>query len=273
VMVSTIDSTVLPGHVDAETLAIVISYSGNTWETLDVLDALTAKFIPTMVLAHGGLAIEKAKLKNLPCVLLPNSLTPRSSLGTTLGFLGTFFDRMGIASTGVWVHGWIDVVTKYGPAFAEPRMFADFLSFAQDVNFFYVLGVSGDSAAAAYRATTQFHENSKIPAAYAEYPEMAHNLLVGLGSTFNPPRVLAMYTDFLTPRVLEGMRVMSDILKEKRVVLYKPPVLGDNFHQQVLALILWADYASYHLATARGVDVVRVTVIEDLKRRQQSKGT
>jgi len=268
-LVTTVDSSTLPGHVDTDTLAIVTSYSGNTWETLDVLDALTAKFIPTIVMAHGGKAIEKAEVKNLPFVLLPESLTPRSSLGTTIGFLSTFFEKMGIASTGQWALDWIDVVKKYAPAFAESRYFEDFLNFAQGADFFYVLGVTGDSAAAAYRAATQFHENSKIPAAYAEYPEMAHNLLVGLGMVQNPPRVLVLHTDFLAPRVQAGIRVMSDILKEKRVALYKPPVLGDNFEQQLFAIVLWADFASYHLATARGVDIVRVAVIEDLKRRQQ----
>lgn len=269
---TTLDSTALPGHVDAETLAIVVSYSGNTWETLDVLDQLTEKFIPTLVLAHGGMAVQKAKVKNLPYTLLPESLTPRSSLGTTLGFLATLFDLMGLAQTSSWAQGWVEVVKKYAPLMTEPRYFADFLQFIHGANFFYVLGVSGDSAAVAYRATTQFHENSKLPVAYAEYPEMAHNLLVGLGGSDGSMRVLTFQTDFLAPKVQEGMRVMGDILKEKRVALYKAPVLGDNFEQQVFAMILWSDFASYHLATARNVDVVRVAVIEDLKRRQQSKG-
>ncbi len=38
-----IESTSLPEFVDTDTLAIVVSYSGNTWETVDVLEELVQK--------------------------------------------------------------------------------------------------------------------------------------------------------------------------------------------------------------------------------------
>ena len=48
-----ISSPQLPAHLDASTFAIVISYSGNTWETVAALEQLAEKFIPTIVIARG----------------------------------------------------------------------------------------------------------------------------------------------------------------------------------------------------------------------------
>jgi glucose/mannose-6-phosphate isomerase len=267
-----VESSTLPTSVDTKTLAIVMSYSGNTWETLDVLDQLTAKFIPTLVIAHGGKAIKTAEAKGLPFILMPDSLTPRSSLGHSLGFLGGLFDLMGLLPSKAWVDGWVQDAIKYVPALVEPSFFKDFLSISNGCDWFHVWGVAGDSAAAAYRATTQFNENSKIQAVFNTFPELAHNLLVGVGQAKTPPFILCFYTDFLTLHMAGALQAVTEILKEKRAILYKSPVLGDTFESQVFTAILWADFASYHFAKARGVEVEPVQIIDEFKKRQTLKG-
>lgn len=267
-----VDSPIVPASIDTDTLAIVVSYSGQTWETLDVLDQLTQKFVPTIVLAHGGQAIQKAESKDLPFVLLPECLSPRTALGHFLGFLGGLFDLMGILPGETWVKVWIEAADKYIPSFVEGSFFKDFLYAVNGCDFFHVWGVAGDSGAAAYRATTQFNENAKVQAVYNDFPELCHNLLVGFESFKINPSAVFFYTEFLPAHVSLAIQSLSEILKEKRVVLYKPPVFGDTFESQLFIMILWADFASYHLSHVRDVDPVRIQIIEELKKRHKSKG-
>lgn len=266
-----ISSSTLPGYVDAQTLAIVMTYSGNTWEALAVLDQLTEKFIPTMVIAHGGTAIEKAAAKNLPYILLPKSLAPRVSLGHYLGFLCGLFDLIGILAGKDTVDQWVKDSEIYVPLFQDKAYFKEFLALCDGHEFFHVWGVTDDSASVAYRAATQFNENSKLQAVYSEFPELAHNLLVGLGQPKNSPLVLFFHTDYLPAHMSAAIQTICEILRERRVILYKPPVLGDTFESQLFIMILWADFASYHLGHARGVDIERVQIIEELKQRQKMK--
>jgi glucose/mannose-6-phosphate isomerase len=268
-----VDSPFVPAHIDTQTLAIVMSYSGNTWETLDILDDLTQKFIPTVVLAHAGQAAKKAELKGLPLALLPESLTPRSALGNFLGFLGVLFDFIGVLPNGkAMVTEWAHEADKYMPSFVDAAYFKLFLDIANGYDFFHVWGIAGDSGMAAYRATTQFNENAKVQAVFSQFPELAHNLLVGFEQFKVNPLVLFFYSDFLPAHMSTAIQATSEILAEKRVVLYKPPIFGDTFESQVFNMILWADFASYHLGHVRGVDVERVQIIEELKNRQKTKG-
>jgi glucose/mannose-6-phosphate isomerase len=267
-----VDTPIVPAAIDTDTLAIVVSYSGETWETVDVLNELTQKFIPTIVLSRGGRAGQVAKTKGLPFVLLPESMTPRSALGTFLGFLGTLFDSMGILPGNKMANGWAAEADRYIPSFVEGAFFKEFLYAANGCEVFHVWGVSGDSASVAYRATTQFNENSKVQAVFSEFPELCHNLIVGFDQFKVNPLVVMFFSDFLPVNLNLAISATSEILKEKRVVLYKQPVFGDTLENQLFNMVLWADFASYHLGQARGVDVAKVRLIEDLKKQQKSKG-
>jgi len=267
-----IDSPIVPATLDTSTLAIVVSASGKTWETLSILDECTSKFIPTIVLAGGGDAIERAEKKGLPFVLLPKSLEPRSALGHFLGFLGGLFDAMGLLPGRAMVGGWMKESEKYIPTFVEAATFKNFLDAVNSSEVFHVWGIGGDSASVAYRAKTQFNENSKVQAMYSEFPELCHNLTVGFEVFKQNPVVVFFYSDFLPTNMILGIQAFGEILKEKRVVLYKPPVFGDTFENQLFNMILWSDFASYFLGKARGVTIEKVQIIEELKKQQKLKG-
>ena len=122
-----IDSPELPDFIDTDTLAFVISYSGNTWETLDALNQLTEKFIPTIVMSHGGKAAQIAESKNLQYILLPESPQPRAALGNFLGLILGLLDLMGIFPGKEILDAFIKHVDVYLPKLEEGKAyFADF---------------------------------------------------------------------------------------------------------------------------------------------------
>ena len=68
------------------------------------------------------------------------------------------------------------------------------------------------------------------------------------------------------------LETICEILSQRGVRLYKIPVLGDTFEHQLFDIIFWADFASYFLGLAKGVDVVSVEIIEQLKQAHRQKG-
>ena len=267
-----IDGPEIPTCIDSETLAIVASYSGNTWETLDVLDGFVKRFIPTIVLAHGGSALETAEVKNIPFVIIPAALSPRSSLGYSLGLMIGILDKLGVLPGAQFVQRWIDHAHLYLPKYSQQQHFQIFLNLVANEEFFHIWGVSGDSAACTYRAQTQFNENAKVQAVFSVIPELCHNLLVGFSDCKKKPVVLMASTSFLPPHLELAVEAVGEILIQKGVHLYKMPVLGNTFEDQLFDIILWADFASCYLGLIKGVDVVSVKIIEQLKQTHRQKG-
>lgn len=267
-----IDSPEIPAFVDTDTLAIVVSYSGNTWETVDALNALVEDHIPTIALSHGGEVAKIAEDRNIPFVLLPESRMPRSALGTFLGILLGLFDLMGILEGKKILEIFEQQLALYLPKFEEDTAyFNKFLDIVNNCEFFHIWGVSGDSAAFAFRAQTQFNENSKVQTVTSYFPELNHNALVGFSDCKAPVTIVLFATEFISTKLCRSIEAVSQILKEKGVTLYKPPVLGDTWEGQLFHTILWADFASYYLGKARGVDTEAVKIVEDLKKRIAKK--
>lgn len=255
----------VPDFIDTDTLCFVISYSGNTWEAVDALNKLTEKFIPTIVIAHSGKALEIAEIKNILSIIVPKSNQPRAALGNFLGLILGLLDLMKIIPTKKIIETFIKQAHLYIPKFEDKSYFHDFLISASSYESFNIFGISGDSAAFAYRAQTQFNENSKVRAVFSPIPECCHNLLVGFTNCKEKPLVVIFYSDFISPKLNSKMQGIMEILKSAGAVLYKVPVLGDNWEGQLFHMILWADFASYYLGKKRGVAIDPVKLIDALK--------
>ena len=267
-----IDSPEVPKYIDTDTLCFVITYSGNTWETITALNELTENFIPTIVISHNGKASEIAETKNLPFILMPTSNQPRAALGNFLGLILGLLDLMNIIPTKDMLQTFIKQANLYIPKFEDESYFNDFLYAANKQNMFHIFGISGDSAEFAYRAQTQFNENSKIRAVYSSFPECCHNLLVGFTDSKDNPFVLIAHTDFISNNLNLAVQATTEILKENGAILYKIPVLGDTWEGQLFHIILWSDFASYYLGKKRGVDIAPVKLIDSLKAKHKTKG-
>lgn len=258
----------IPAFVETDTLAIVTSYSGNTWETVTALNELVEKKIPTIALSSGGEVAAIAERENIPFILLPESKVPRAALGNFLGILLTLLDLMDVLDGKKILESFQKQLDVYLPKFEEDtHYFNDFLDHVEGCESFHVWGVSGDSAAFAYRAQTQFNENAKVQAVTSCFPELNHNLIVGFTDCKNSPLVLFFYTQFLTPELCKACDQIGDLLKKRGVNLYKVPILGDTWEEQLFHIILWSDFASTYLAKARGVEAAATELIDELKKR------
>ena len=266
-----IDCDQVPKFIDTDTLAIITSYSGNTWETVAVLKQLVEKYVPTIVLSNGGKLVEIAEKKNIPIVLFPEVIQPRVALGYFLGFILGLFGLMDIIDGKKIIDIFIKQSEIYIARYKDASAFKDFLNVAHWYHRLYIFGVNGDSSAFAYRAQTQFNENSKVLASTLYFPELNHNFINGFTNIKEKPLILFFYTDFLSRKLTLSIEVTCEILKENGVILYNPPGLGDNWEGQLFHMILWSDYASYYLGKELKVQVAPVEIIQELKKKLSQK--
>lgn len=263
-----IDSPCVPGATKQNTLAFAMSYSGNTWETLEALDTLIAQKTPTIILSHGGEAQIKAVQHNLAFAAMPQTSAPRAALGSFLGFLLGLFHAMGILDGQKIYNDFLLTIDNHLDPLQKSSFFNDFFATVGTSEAFLLWGVRGYGDAMAYRAQTQFNENSKIKAVFSPIPELCHNLLVGFTQTpAKQPPVLILAPNTLPKSLAASLETLSEILRKQGASLYKPRLLGDTLYQQLFYSILWSDFASYHLAAIRNVDAMPVELIDELKAR------
>jgi glucose/mannose-6-phosphate isomerase len=262
----------IPAYVDSDTLCIMVSYSGETWEVVSAFNELAQKKVPLMVISHKGTLAQRAQVQGIPSVLMPLSLVPRLALGNFLGFLLGLFDCIGLCSGQKVLTDWYEQSAFCVSKFSDQSFFNEFLYAVNGYSSFHIWGVSGDSAACSFRAQTQFNENAKIPTVAAQIPELCHNLIEGFGNGSEAQFVLLLHTDFLPPSLMIVIDSLHEIIHEKGSVLYKAPIFGDTWENQLISLIIWADFASYYLGKTRNSDVTATPVLNALKERIRRKG-
>lgn len=278
-----VEGTCLPLSFNAETFAIVCSYSGNTWETRAVLNQLLERGIPFVVLTHGGAIADTLNERGIPFIYMSQSRSPRSALGSFLGSIFWLLDLMGYIRGKELVYNFIRHAEHFGDyGLTAQEHFEPFIRQVGPRDFFHIWGIAGDSDACMYRAQTQFNENSKVQAAYNSIPELMHNLFTsfiaakkwtdqtGPGSLWAPrysSLVVIGHTEFVDAHLRKASNAAADILSEHGIDVYKPAILGDTWDEQLMHMLLWADFASYYLGKSRNVNIEAVELIEGLKKR------
>src|SRR5271157_4570120 len=84
-VLSVVRSPVLPRSVDPRSEVLLVSYSGNTWETLVAYDAAGRMGARRAVITSGGALLARAEADGVPLLLVPPGLPPRSAVGHLLG--------------------------------------------------------------------------------------------------------------------------------------------------------------------------------------------
>lgn len=256
----------IPGFVDKNTLAILVSYSGNTEETLSCYRQLLRQGIDIVLLSSGGKLMKK-KAKHR--IKVPTGLPPRGALGYLFTPLPVLMHQANLM--------------KADPR-DELRRLANFLIQHRDaidrkarriakrfLNKLTIIYVDSSTfAPVANRWRCQLNENAKVIAHINVIPEMNHNEIVGLGRPrkFNADTLLVFIGDpvahkrnKLRHRLLKALikNEISDILEIKPV--------GRNTLQQLFYAIMLGDFSSYYLAIQSGIDPMPVARIEQLKKK------
>ena len=264
----------LPAFVDARTLVIASSYSGNTEETLAALEA--ARQAGAMLLAittDGELATRARELK-VPLLTFDYRAQPRAALGHSIVALIGIVGRLGFVSNKkAELDEAISVMESWQREINEAvplaKNWAKKLAKKLHEHLSVVYG-AGHLSQVARRWKGQFNENAKAWAFFEQLPEMNHNALAG--TQFPPDLAEKIVTVTLTssldhPRTRVRFQITQEILSQQGVSCEVVEARGASRLAQMLSAIHFGDYVSFYLAMLYGVDPTSLEVVDYLKQR------
>jgi glucose/mannose-6-phosphate isomerase len=269
----------LPAYVDKKTLVLVVSYSGNTEETLSAyLDALEKECM-TIVFTSGGLLQQFSETLGVPLVPLPPGYPPRSAVAYLFFPLAYSLGKMKpIHSLDEEIQEIVPVVSRLRdeikPETPVEHNLAKKLAIGLKGSVPLICGFDLYKSVA-LRMKTQFNENSKTPAKVEFFPELNHNETVGwtgskdLTSNFS---IVLIRDDQEPAEIGSRIDVTRNLVFEKRAEILEIYARGEGRLARMLSAMYIGDFASIYLAILYQMDPTPVTIIDELKRRLADRG-
>ena len=264
----------LPAFVDARTLVIASSYSGNTEETLSAFEQALRTGSKKLVITTGGKLKSMAEERNVPVFSFTCKAQPRAALAFSfLPILG-FLQKLGFLNDkSADVTETVQILQKLSQKINEGVVLSDNPA-KQLANRLYghlpVIYGAGIVAEVAHRWKTQLNENSKAWAFYEVFPELNHNAVVGYqfpSELASKIVVVLLRSSFLSKRIQLRYQVTCQLLEQAKVSHQIVDGDGSSALSQLMSLVLFGDYVSYYLAILYKIDPTPVKAIDYLKER------
>ena len=254
----------IPAHIDAHTLAICSSYSGNTEETLAALDLLLTTGAKVVCIASGGKLQEIAKARDLDFIELPaGSPSPRACLGYSLVAQLCLLEKLGLIASRR-----LQEVSQAADLIDQEE--EDIRNRAENIAQFLqdkipVIYTTDRMEAVAVRFRQQLNENAKMLAWHHVIPEMNHNELVGWRQDYSQLAVVYLRNKDDYPRNQLRIDINKEIIGNYTGSIIELYSKGMSLIERALYLVHLTDWVSVYLAELRGKDAVEIKVIDYLK--------
>jgi glucose/mannose-6-phosphate isomerase len=269
----------LPEYANRSTLVFVVSYSGETEETLSVLlDAVKRKCMIACI-SSGGKLVEFAKRLGFPCLCVPSGMAPRASLPYLFVPLIIFLKKLGLASNvDSEISEAVKILKQVSDENSPEKPLKTNFSKTLASNILGTIPVVygfGVYRAVAQRFKTQCNENSKIPAKWEYFPELNHNDIVG----WETAKEFAKYFSIVFLRdeseakaIGQRIKATKELIREESLRLFEVWSSGHSALAKMSSLISVGDFTSVYLAVLRGVDPTPVKTISLLKEKLKQSG-
>lgn len=269
--VSVVRGYTLPASVDERAVLIASSYSGNTEETLSVLEEALARGVTVACVAAGGRVAEIAATHGLPLVPLTGGLQPRAALGYSFTAVLSLAEKIGLVEVGeaAWSETHALLAQRRDAWERLDGNAALDLAEALVDRLPFVYTGNGLLEAVGLRWRTQIHENAKMLATGNVFPELNHNEIMGWAGTsplYERVGVVVLRDRDDHPQVHRRMDVTHRLLADRAGFWTDIESEGDSPLARMLSLAYFGDWVSLYLALLRGVDPTPVDLIQDLKR-------
>jgi len=261
----------LPSNVDKNTLFLAISYSGETRETLNLLEEASRKGALVATISSGGTMLSTSLAKRIPYLKISSGLPPRVALpellsaalfalgkGILLDEPNTILGRASRAlSSEIQTIKW-DTPTIDNQAKQMAERLHDRLPL--------LLGPE-DRLSVLRRFKNELNENSKMPAIYMSIPECYHNDIEGLESLSKLSSVQPVLLQ------IEQAREQSKTIESLYALLRDlgvPPIItfqgyGEDVFSELLTAVTFGDFVSVYLALLRRMDPTTLLLIPKFK--------
>ena len=265
--VNVVKGYLLPSTVSSNTLVITVSVSGNTAETLSVLESAHKLNCKIIAFSSGGKMLEFCTKNKIEHRFVPEYHSPRASftsyLYTMLKVLHSILEIkqqdilesiIELANISKKINS--SNLTKNNPA----------LNLAEYINgvplIYYPFGLQS----VAIRFKNALQENAKTHAMAEDVVEACHNGIVALERESNvKPILLQGADDYIKTK--ERFNVLKEYLKENNIDFYEVFSNKESILSKLINLVYLFDYASVYLAILSKIDPSPVSSIDYIKQR------
>lgn len=253
----------IPAFVNENTLVIVSSYSGNTEETVQAMNAALENGAHVVAVTSGGIVEETAKKKNFDVIVVPGGMPPRACLGYSLTQVNHILFSLQIIKNNPlpdFLSAADLLINEKENIITEAKKLTAFFK-----NKIPVIYSTTSHEGIAIRWRQQINENAKMLCWHHVVPEMNHNELVGWRKENDQLAVLYLLFNDEYERNLKRIEINSDVIKKYTPHIMTLVAKGKSAIEQTLYLNSVADYTSIFLADENGVEAIEIDVINNLK--------
>ena len=267
VHVSVVKGYLLPNTVDSETLVVVTSISGNTSETLTVLDSAKKLDCKLIALSSGGKMEEYCKQNNIEHQRIPKVHSPRAS------FTGFLYSMLRILEPILPippkdVDESILALEELGKNISSQNLSStnQSLNLAEWISGIPVIYYPAGLQAAAIRFKNSLQENAKMHAMIEDVVETCHNGIVAWENPSNViPVLLEGEDDYIKTK--ERWEILKNYFQEKNIDFKEIHSGKGNILTKLIRLIYLLDYSTIYKSVLSGIDPSPINSIDYVKKK------
>ncbi|MCX8187349.1 MAG: hypothetical protein N3F65_01910 [Nitrososphaeria archaeon] len=243
-------------------LAIAISHSGNTIETIKPVLELIDQNTPCVFITSGGILGEVAAKKRIPIAEVKRGIPPRYCFSNMLGALLGIFEEIGAIRIEVNVEDlkrFQKRVMRENPTNLNPAKQAAIK--IADLN--PLIYVCERTKSVGYRLKCQLNENAKMHCGFGEVPEVLHNDIeaIGCNDLIILPRISE--EDYEVKEVMDALISFFD----DRCLCLRADSKGGL--SELLELFMLVDYISLYVSVLKDADPINIPRIIELRKRNR----
>lgn len=263
----------IPYYVNEDSLCILISYSGDTEETISCFRQSIKKKAKIICITSNGILERVSKRYKLPLIKIAPDLKPRASFPLIFISLLKIFDNFEKENN---ILKDISEVIRIIEKIREENFDKDTQTVKSKGELYDIARSIYKSKAiiiyspesfkgVAMRIKTQINENSKMLSWFSTIPEMNHNELSGWQEIKNTEFAVIFLRDKSEDkRIRVRIEYTKDILKNKAIVK-EIWSIGKSLFSKIFSLVYQGDILSLHIGKMRKVDVDEVPLQDKIK--------
>ena len=265
--VSNVKGYHLPKTVDSNSLVVATSISGNTKETLTVLEKAQKTDAKIAVFSSGGMIQKFSETNNLFFQEISMIHSPRASFPKFL------FSILNILKEIIPIKE-IDIkeaissleITRnsiFSNNLTEENISLKLAEWIKEIPLiYYPWGLQS----AAIRFKNSLQENSKIHVITEDVIESCHNDIVAWEKNSNvQPILIRGHDDYI--KTIERWDILKEFFRDRKIEFFEIKSVDGNILSKIVNLVYLLDYASIYHAVLKKIDPSPVNAIDFVKAR------
>ena len=251
----------LPAYVNERSLVIVSSYSGDTEETISLIEQISPLNATCLAMSTGGKIESISKDMDYYFLSIKKGYQPRMALGFSLSYLFLILSELFNLNLENELQGTVNNLKDNSSNYeSKGKEILDYFENQLQNKFIFISGESLSSVS--LRACQQMEENAKHEAFYHTLPECNHNVTESYYGKL--PSNFVFLEGWNHDRTNHRITFLRDLIKKYGNKVYSLS-LTEKSVTGIFEMILTLDWLSIHLSNSKKVNNMEVPNIMDLK--------